>query len=152
MRITIGSDHGGYELKEKLSTFLRRLKHKIADAGTYNQDSCDYPDFGYKVAKSVAGKKADRGILICKSGIGMCIVANKVPGVRAAVLYDNKQTEFSRLHSDTNVAVFAASFIKPHKAKELLKIWLKTDFEGGRHNRRLTKIKKIENDFRRKTK
>jgi len=152
MKIAIGSDHGGFKLKEKLVQFLRKAKFQVVDRGTYSQDSCDYPDFGYRVAMDVAKRKAQRGVLICKSGVGMSIAANKIPGIRAVLAYDKSQAIFSRLHNDTNVITFGASFINSKKAKDILRAWLSTDFEGGRHKRRLKKIKDIEMKFLRKIK
>jgi ribose 5-phosphate isomerase B len=144
MRIAVGADHGGYLLKEKLVHFLKKRGHRVKDFGTFSQESCDYPKFSEQVARAVARKKAARGILVCKSGTGSCIAANKVRGIRAVVCLNKKQAVLSRQHNDTNVIVFGALFISAKKAQEILKIWLKTEFEGGRHARRLRQIGRIE--------
>jgi ribose 5-phosphate isomerase B len=144
MKIAIGSDHGGVELKSALISYAKSLGHKTVDMGTDSSESCDYPDFGYKVAEAVSKKRVNRGILACKSGIGMAIVANKISGVRAGVLNNLKEAVLSRRHNDLNVAVFSGSFMGPKEAKKILRKWLNTEFEGGRHKRRLDKIRKIE--------
>ncbi len=144
-RIVLGSDHGGFRLKEALAGFLRSRGFRLVDVGTFSEESMDYPDTAYKVARMVARKQAARGILICKSGIGNCITANKVPGVRAALCYNMKAARLSRLHNDANVLVLGALFVKPLRAKKIAELWLKTEFEGGRHLRRLKKIERIEN-------
>jgi ribose 5-phosphate isomerase B len=144
MNIAVGSDHGGFKLKDKITKFLRNKRYKIKDFGTYSQESCDYPLIAYNVAKSVAQRKYSRGILICKSGIGNCIVANKVKGIRAALCYNVKAAKLSRMHNDSNILVLGALFTNFTKAKEIMNIWLKTDFEGGRHLRRIKQIERIE--------
>jgi ribose 5-phosphate isomerase B len=148
MRITIGADHGGFELKEKLVKFLKDNGHKVKDFGTFSAVSCDYPPIGYKVAREVALKKAERGVLICKTGIGLAIVANKLPGIRAAVCHDTKSAISSRTHNDTNILVFGALFIKENWARKILEIWLKTPALGGRHKRRVKQIESMENKLR----
>lgn len=144
MRIAIGADHGGFALKERL---VKRLKGKglnLTDFGTHSEDSCDYPLIGYKVAKAVSSGRFDRGILICKSGIGQSIVANKLPGIRAALCYRREAAILSRQHNDANILVLGSLFIDNRIAKDIVIDWLTTDFEGGRHKRRLKQIEKIE--------
>ncbi len=142
--LAIGADHGGYKLKEELKKMLGRMKYKIQDVGTDSEESCDYPEYGYKVAKSVAGKKAERGIVICRSGIGMTIIANKVRGVRAGNCSSIKEAVSSREHNDTNVLSLAADKISTGEAKKIVKAWLNTKALKGRHSRRVDQIKKIE--------
>jgi ribose 5-phosphate isomerase B len=144
MKIAIGSDHGGFPLKEKIVKFLKGRKHQLKDFGTYSLDSCDYPLIAYEVARSVATKKSERGILICKTGIGNSIAANKVKGIRAALCYNIKAAELSRRHNDSNVLVLGALFTDFAKAKKITEVWLKTKFEGGRHMRRVRQIERIE--------
>lgn len=144
MRIAIGADHGGYNLKEKLIPFLVKKGHKLKDFGTYTKVPCDYPLVGYRVANAVSSKRFKRGILICKTGIGDAIAANKVKGIRAAVCYNVTLAKTSRKHNDTNVLVLAASFTKLTAAKRIVNTWLATKAEGGRHARRVRQICKIE--------
>jgi ribose 5-phosphate isomerase B len=144
MKIAIGSDHGGFELKKSVINFMKSEGHDIQDLGTHSKDSCDYPMIGFEVAKEVGDGKADRGILICKTGVGMVIIANKVHGVRAAACYDVDMAKSSREHNDCNVAVLAASYTPADKAKEIIKIWLTTGHIGDRHARRVDQIKDIE--------
>ena len=143
-RIVIGADHGGFSLKEKIKTSLKRSGYKIIDEGTLSKDSCDYPEYAFSVALGVAKRKAPRGILICRSGIGMAMVANKLPGVRAGVCNSIKDAVSSRQHNDANILVLAADRVSGKKALEITRKWLKTDFLGGRHLRRVKGIKKIE--------
>lgn len=143
-RIAIGADHGGFALKGKVMKALGRGKYQIDDAGCFSSVSCDYPQFGYAVAKKVSLKKAARGIIICKSGIGMAIVANKVPGVRAGVCYSTEDALSSRQHNDTNVLVLAANRVGGKKAIDIVKVWLRTKAQGGRHARRVRQIKALE--------
>ena len=144
MRIIIGSDHGGYELKNKLFKFLKAKNYNIKDYGTHSKESCDYPLIGFEVADAVSGGRADRGILICRSGIGMAIIANKVRGVRAAACYDKKMARSSREHNDSNVLVLAADYIDLKQAKEFAAVWLAAKHEGSRHQRRVRQIRDIE--------
>lgn len=148
MKIAIGSDHGGFKLKEKIVIFLKSRKYQVNDFGAFSEESCDYPLIAYDVAKKVASKKNNKGILICKSGIGNCIVANKVKGIRAALCYNIKAAKLSRLHNDANVLVLGAVFTNFTKAKGIIETWLNTDFEGGRHLRRVKQIEGIENNVR----
>lgn len=142
--IAIGSDHGGFRVKERIIKLLKHKRFKVTDLGTYSEKSCDYPKVAFNVAKAVGLSKFNRGILVCKSGIGNCIVANKIPGVRAALCYNVKAARLSREHNDANVLVLGAFFIKRAELKRILDIWLKTKFVGGRHKRRLAQITKME--------
>ncbi|MFA4889912.1 MAG: ribose 5-phosphate isomerase B [Candidatus Omnitrophota bacterium] len=142
--IAIASDHAGFKLKEKLKLYLLKKYFLVKDFGTRSPERCDYPDFAAKLAEAVAKKKFSRGILICKSGIGNSIVANKFAGVRAALCYNPKAARLSREHNDSNVLVLGQAFVSFSAAKNILNLWLKTNFAGGRHQRRLNKIKKIE--------
>lgn len=144
MKIAIGSDHGGYELKDKITAFLKEEKYAVQDFGTHSKESCDYPLIGFEVAKAVADGKAAKGILICKTGVGMAIIANKLHGVRAAACYDTEMAKSSREHNDCNIIVLAASYTDFKKAKEILKVWLNTEHAGERHARRVKQIKDIE--------
>ena len=148
MKIAIGSDHGGYELKSKLIEYLKEEKYKIDDLGTHSKESCDYPLIGFDVAKAVGDGKADRGILICKTGVGMTIIANKVHGVSAAACYDKEMARSAREHNHCNVIVFAASYTDFNLALDMLKIWLITEPLGDRHERRVKQIKDIESKLK----
>lgn len=144
MKIALGADHGGYNLKNKLVKYLETLGHEVADLGTHSAESCDYPYIGCKVAAGVAQGEFARGILICKSGIGFSIVANKVPGIRAALCLSPLQAKRSREHNDANVLALAANYLNFRKAAAIAALWLKTDFAGGRHARRVQQISEIE--------
>jgi ribose 5-phosphate isomerase B len=144
MKIAIGSDHAGFKLKESLKIFLGKKGHQVKDFGTFSMDSCDYPEFASKVAHAVAGGKCEKGILICFSGIGQSIVANRFPGVRAALCYNIECARLSREHNDANIIIFGAGFINRKTACKALNVWLATEFQGGRHLRRINKITKIE--------
>jgi ribose 5-phosphate isomerase B len=146
MKIAIGADHGGFRLKEGLVDFLRKKGHAVKDFGTFSEEGCDYPLVGYEVAKAVGGKEFSRGILICKTGIGMSIVANKVKGVRAALCDSVEIAGSSREHNDANILVFAANIVPIVKARKILEAWLFTKALGGRHRRRVEQIKKIERE------
>jgi ribose 5-phosphate isomerase B len=147
MKIAIGSDHGGYELKNKIIKFLKGEGRHVEDLGTHAKESCDYPLIGFDVAKKVSEKKAGLGILICKTGIGMTIVANKLRGTRAAACYDKKMAKLSREHNECNILVLAAQYSNFKQAKEIIRVWLKTKPLGERHNRRVNQIKKIESQM-----
>lgn len=144
MKIAIGSDHGGYELKAKIIEFLAQEHYDVKDFGTHSKESCDYPMIGFEVAQAVSDGSADKGILICKTGVGMAIIANKLHGVRAAACYDEEMAKSSREHNDCNVIVLAANYTEAKKSKDILKIWLKTEHLGERHARRVKQIKEIE--------
>lgn len=144
MKIFVGADHRGLELKEEVKKYLTGLGHQVTDLGTNSADSVDYPDFGFKVAESVARGDADFGIVICWTGNGMNIVANKVKGIRSALCLDEEMAMLARAHNDANVLALASNFVSEDTAKKILDVWLTTDFEGGRHTRRLEKIKDHE--------
>ena len=145
MKVAIGSDHAGYQAKEELKVLLRALGHQAEDVGTSSEVSVDYPDYAEKVAKKVAAGEADRGVLVCGTGIGMSIAANKVPGVLAAVVTDEKTAELSRRHNNANVFCAGARVLPVVKIAEALKVWLQTPFEEGRHVKRIEKIRTLEN-------
>jgi ribose 5-phosphate isomerase B len=144
MRIAIGSDHAGLELKTEILSLLKDLGHEYIDYGTDTPASVDYPDYGEKVSYDVAKGKVDRGILICGTGIGMSIVANKFPFVRAALCNDLFSAKMSRLHNDANILIMGGRIVGRDLAKEIVRTWLETPFEGGRHQDRLKKITLIE--------
>lgn len=141
MKIAIGSDHAGLELKENIKALLAAGDYEVTDLGTHSPASVDYPDLGFEVAKLVAAGGADRGILVCGTGIGMSVAANKVKGIRAALVFDLYTAIQSRKHLDANVLVLGGRVTGKGLAEEIVKVWLSTDFEGGRH---LGRIKKIE--------
>lgn len=144
MRIVIGADHRGYKLKQGLLGFLKKRRYILKDFGTFSKDSCDYPQIGYEVAKIVGKGLYQRGILICKTGIGMAIVANKVRGVRAALCDRIDIARSSREHNDSNVLVLAANVISLSKAKRIVSVWLQARALGGRHKRRVKQMVKID--------
>jgi ribose 5-phosphate isomerase B len=146
MRIAIGSDHRGYEVKRKLVPLLQGMSHEALDMGTEGSDSVDYPDFAFQVARAVSEGRAERGILICGTSIGMCIAANKVKGVRAAPCHDSITAEMSRRHNNANVLCLSADLLGEELIERMVRIWLETDFEGGRHARRVEKITRFESD------
>lgn len=145
--VVIGADHGGYDLKEALKPDVKALGFEIQDVGTNSKDAVDYPDFAHAVAQAVGNGKAWRGIMIDGAGIGSCIVANKVPGVRAGMAYDISSANNSREHNDTNVLTLGAGLIGVSLAKQIAKTWLTTEFAGGRHAPRLDKIKSVEKKY-----
>ena len=144
MRISLGSDHRGVSLVQSFVAQLRGAGHDPVVLGECSGASCDYPDIAWLVANSVAHGEADRGILVCGTGIGMCIAANKVDGIRAALASDELAAQLSRSHNDANVLCLSADLIGPILAKRILDVWMSTSFEGGRHERRLAKITRIE--------
>jgi ribose 5-phosphate isomerase B len=144
MRIAIASDHRGYQLKEKVLGMLRGKGHEIEDDGTLSDESVDYPDFAAIVAAKVSSGQVDRGILICGTGIGMAIAANKFRGVRAAACNDEVTAEMSRRHNDANVLCLSADLLSPRVVERMIEIWIDTDFEAGRHLRRVEKIRELE--------
>lgn len=146
MKIAIAADHGGFELKEHLKEKIKKLGHEPVDVGCHSLESVDYPDYGLQAAKLVSKGSVDRAILMCKTGIGMSIVANKVSGVRGALCLDENMAEMSRRHNDANVLILSANYVNPVKADKILDTWIKTEFEGGRHERRIRKIKDFEQD------
>lgn len=146
LRISLASDHRGIAIKGRLSQRLTDVGYVIFDEGTHGEDAVDYPDFAQVVADKVSRGMADRGILICGTGIGMAIAANKFPGVRAAPCYDEVMVELSRRHNDVNVLCLPGDLIGDRPVDDLVLLWLRTDFEGGRHARRIGKIVELEND------
>lgn len=152
MKIAIGSDHGGYELKSGLVKFLKNEGYDVFDLGTHSKESCDYPLIGFEVAKAVSQARVDRGVLICKTGVGMVIIANKVHGVRAAACYDVSMARSAREHNDTNVLVLAANYTKIAIAKKILSVWLTAPSAEDRHARRVKQIKDIESNLLQKIK
>jgi len=145
--IALGSDHGGYELKETLKGFLNALDYSVSDCGTNDKNPVDYPDIAHNVAKMVSNGQAWRGIIIDGAGIGSCMVANKVPGIRAALCYDYASAANSREHNDANVLTLGAGLIGTSLAKQIIKTWLETVFGGGRHAGRVEKISAIEKQY-----
>lgn len=144
MKIAVASDHRGFVVKGKILTMIADLGHEAVDFGTDSPESVDYPDFAEKAARAVSEKRADRGILICGTGMGMCITANKLPGVRAATCHDDLTAEMSRRHNDANVLCLSADLLGDRLVNRMVEIWLRTEFEGGRHARRIEKIARIE--------
>ena len=144
MRISIGCDHGALDLKNKVVLHLQSRGFEVADFGTYTSESCDYPDFAAAAAIAVARGNCDKGIVLCTTGIGVSIVANKVDGIRCALLSDLKSAEMTRLHNDTNMMAIGAAVVGPMLALEIIDTWLGTEFEGGRHQRRIDKVMALE--------
>ncbi len=144
MKIAIGSDHRGVEAKKRIVPLLQQLGHEVADMGPDSGDSVDYPDYALQVAQAVGEKRVDRGILICGTGIGMCIAANKVKGVRAAPCHDSITAEMSRRHNDANILCLSADLLGADLMERMVRIWLATEFEAGRHARRVDKITRYE--------
>lgn len=148
MKIALGSDHAGYDLKKEVVSFLRKERHEFEDIGVFTEESADYPDIGVKVAEAVANKEFDRGILICGTGIGMSITANKVPGIRAALCVDPYSAMLSRDHNDANVLVLGGRITDMATALEIVRTWLTMEFPAqDRHVRRLHKIGEIERKY-----
>ncbi len=140
MKLVIGSDHAGFELKTELAELLNELGHEVLDHGTYSLDSVDYPDFAHKVASDVNNEQAQMGILVCGSGQGVCMTANKYTKVRAALAWTEEIAGLSREHNNANVVCLPARFIELEEAKKVIKTFISTNFEGGRHERRVNKI------------
>ena len=145
MRIVLGCDHGGYPAKESVISFLENNNIKVIDCGTDGLSSVDYPDFAKKVCKEILSGKADLGILICGTGIGMSIAANKYKGIRAAVVYDEFTAKACKEHNNANVLCLGSRVLDNDKIMKLIGIWLNSVYEGGRHDKRLEKITEIEN-------
>ena len=143
--IYVGSDHGGFELKEHVTEYLKEKGLKFEDCGTFTADSCDYPDIAENVANKVVSDKGSFGILVCGTGIGISIAANKVKGIRAACCSDTFSARYTRKHNDANILCFGGRVIGPGMAEELIDAFLESDFEGGRHSKRVAKITAIEN-------
>lgn len=144
-KIYLGSDHAGFRLKERIKKYLDAKKMYYEDLGTYSPESVDYPDYALAVAKKVSREKSSRGILICGTGTGMVIAANKIKGIRAAAAYDKYSAEMSRFHNDANILALRGRFFPFEKIKDIVSVWLKTPFSGqSRHKRRISKINKLE--------
>jgi len=150
MKIAIGCDHAGVAMKNEITPILDGMNIEWEDFGTKDEESVDYPDFGEEVSSAVSTGRVDRGILICGTGIGMSIVANKFPGIRAALCQEDYSAKMSRLHNDSNMLVLPGRVIKTGTAIDIIKTWFTTDFEGGRHQSRLDKITAIEEKLRSK--
>lgn len=144
MRIAVGSDHAGFELKQQLAEHLEAAGHKVVDLGTHDSVSVDYPDFGAAVGRAVVSGEVERGVAVCGSGIGICIAANKVPGVRAATVHDVTSARLSREHNDANVMCLGQRFIGPQVAVDAVDAFLSAGFSAGRHSRRVDKISQLE--------
>lgn len=144
MRIVLGSDHRGYHTKDRLKHWLAEMGHVVADCGAPSDSSADYPDYAVPACRQVAEQKADRGILLCGSGIGMTMTANKVAGVRAALCHDELTAEMSRRHNDANVLCLAADFLGDELIRRMVEVWLATPFDAGRHARRVEKMMAAE--------
>ncbi|MFL6229959.1 MAG: ribose 5-phosphate isomerase B [Pyrinomonadaceae bacterium] len=144
MKIAIGSDHAGYEAKARAAQVLASLGAEVSDVGTHGAESVDYPDFGAAVGRAVAAGEADCGVLICGSGIGISIAANKIAGVRAAVCWNEETARLARQHNDANVLCLGARFIVPELAGRMLRAFVETEFEGGRHQQRVDKLTKLD--------
>ena len=142
-KVALGADHGGYHLKKEIHDFLVAEGYKTVDYGTNSPEPCDYPRYAYKVANAVSKKNADLGILICKSGNGMAMVANKLPGVRAAICFDKNVARLSRQHNDANILVLGSEHLF-EEPEVIVRTWLETRFEGGRHKRRVDQIIRVE--------
>lgn len=145
MKLALGSDHGGYRLKEAIKRYLLEKGYEVTDFGAENTDSCDYPDFAIPVAKKVASGEFDKGILICGTGIGIGIAANKIKGIRAALCHDVFSAEASRNHNDANILTMGERVVGEGLALKIVETFLTSEFEGGRHQRRIDKIKDLEN-------
>ena len=144
MKIAVASDHRGFHIKGKILTLLQDLGHETFDFGPENAETVDYPDYAAKVAKAVSTGDIERGILICGTGMGMCITANKFAGVRAASCHDDLTAEMSRLHNNANILCLSADLLGDRLVNRMVEIWMKTEFEGGRHARRVDKIAEYE--------
>lgn len=144
MKISIACDHGAFELKERLKAHLAEQGHQVTDCGTHSADSCDYPDFGIAAARLVAEGACDRGVVLCTTGIGMSMTANKVKGVRCALCHETLSAEMTRRHNDANVLAMGAGVTGGNLAERILDVFLSTEFEGGRHQRRIDKMMEAE--------
>ena len=145
MKIAIGSDHGGYDLKEQVKTWLQEMGHEVEDFGCYSKESCDYPDFGAAAARAVASGQCEKGVVICTTGIGISMTANKVKGIRCALCGDPWSAEMTRRHNDANMLAMGAGVVGLQLARQIQEAFLTHDFEGGRHQRRVDKLMALEN-------
>lgn len=143
-KIAIGSDHAGFEAKEKAKSELAAMGVEVFDKGSHSLDSVDYPDFGAAVARAVVSGEVERGVLVCGSGIGISIAANKIPGARAALCWNEETARLAREHNDANVLCFGSRFIEPEQAARMVRIFLETDFAGGRHTQRVEKLSALD--------
>lgn len=144
MRIAIGTDHRGFSIRSKVIELVQRLGHEVEDVGTYSGEAVDYPDIASAVSEKVSRGEVDRGILVCGTGLGMCIAANKFLGVRAAPCHDDLTAEMSRRHNDANILCLSANLLGERRIDQMIELWLSTPFEGGRHARRVEKISALE--------
>jgi ribose 5-phosphate isomerase B len=144
MRIAVGTDHRGFEIRAKVVESVERLGHEVEDMGTFSPEAVDYPDIAALVARKVSEGEVDRGILVCGTGLGMCIAANKFRGVRAAPCHDDLTAEMSRRHNDSNILCLSADLLGERLIDRMIELWLTTPFEGGRHARRVEKILELE--------
>jgi len=144
MKIAMGSDHAGFELKEAVKSQLEKAGHEVEDVGTHSVESTDYPPFAAKAAELVAGGEAEKGVIVCGSGVGVSIVANKVDGIRAVNAHDAAEAEMSRRHNDANVVTLSGARLRPEDARPIVETFLATDFDGGRHARRVGEIAEVE--------
>lgn len=144
MKISIGADHAGFALKEKLRVWLVDRGHEVIDHGTHNTESTDYPDYAVAVGEDVSHGRAARGVLVCSTGVGMSITANKVPGIRAALAWNEDEVRLTREHNDANVITLGARYSEQPQAEQMLDTFLNTEFSGGRHSRRINKIAQAE--------
>lgn len=144
MKIAIGSDHAGFKRKKELITALSRMGHRVVDVGCYSEDSCDYPDYAKKVGRAVSLNRAERGVLVCGTGIGMAMAANKIKNVRAAVCWNAKTAALASEHNQANVLCLSGRLLSLRDGEKMVQAWLKTEFAGGRHLRRIRKIAQME--------
>jgi len=149
MRIAVGTDHRGYQIRSKVIELVERLGHEVEDVGTFSSEAVDYPDIAAQVSRKVSQGEADRGILVCGTGLGMCIAANKVRGIRAAACHDDLTAEMSRRHSDANVLCLSADLLGERLINRMIELWLSTPFEGGRHAQRIEKMAELEQQIAR---
>ena len=152
MHIAVGCDHRGFSVRAKLVELLQRLGHEVDDVGVFSGEAVDYPDIAADVARRVSGGEVERGILVCGTGIGMCMAANKLHGVRAAACHDDITAEMSRRHNDANVLCLSGDLLGERLIDRMIDIWLSTPFEGGRHARRVDKITELEREAENRTK
>ena len=148
MKIALGCDHGGFEYKEKVSAYLKDKGYEVVDFGTYSKDSCDYPEFAQAAAEAVAGSVCRFGIVICSTGIGISIAANKVPGIRCGHCHDTYSAKYTRLHNDANMLALGQKVVGEGLMLEIVETFLQNEFEGGRHRRRIDKITAIEQKYK----
>ena len=144
--VALGSDHGGYKLKEEIKRYLEEKGIEYIDCGTYSEESVDYPNIAKKVAEKIIGNEADEGILVCRSGIGMSIVANKFKGIRCAKCNNELEAKFAKMHNDANILAIGADYVETNEAVRIARTWLATGFSGGRHLERVKIIEEIENE------